>query len=95
MKRIRCGNLFLAYQRSGDKRYRDLAVRFIYHEYYDALAETQCPSRQARVQSVNTLSSAMQAYLVLGKKISPRCCEGLRMVQERATPPEMGERSIC
>jgi DUF1680 family protein len=32
-------NLFLAYQRSGDAHYRDLAVRFIYHEYFDALAD--------------------------------------------------------
>ena len=45
-------NLFLAYQRSGDKRYRDLAIRFIEHDYFEPLAdEPQHPSRRARLQS--------------------------------------------
>jgi len=30
-------NFFLAYRRSGDRRYLDLAKRFIYHEYYLSL----------------------------------------------------------
>ena len=79
-------NFFLAYQRSGDKRYRDLAERFIYHEYYDALAENHnaLPGKHA-YSHVNTLSSAMQAYLVLGdEKYLRAAANGLRMVQEQS-----------
>ena len=79
-------NFFLAYQRSGDKRYRELAERFIYHEYYDALAENHnaLPGKHA-YSHVNTLSSAMQAYLVLGdEKYLRAATNGLRMVQEQS-----------
>jgi DUF1680 family protein len=79
-------NFFLAYQRSGDKRYRELGERFIYHEYYDALAENQnaLPGKHA-YSHVNTLSSAMQAYLVLGdEKYLRAASNGLRMVQEQS-----------
>jgi uncharacterized protein len=79
-------NLFLAYQRSGDSRYRDLAVRFIYHEYYDALAENHnaLPGKHA-YSHVNTFSSAMQAYLNLGdEKYLRAATNGLRMVQEQS-----------
>jgi uncharacterized protein len=79
-------NLFLAYQRSGDQRYLDLAKRFIYHEYYDALAENHnaLPGKHA-YSHVNTLSSAMQAYLVLGDDHYLRAAaNGLRMVQEQS-----------
>ncbi|GAC1662405.1 MAG: glycoside hydrolase family 127 protein [Candidatus Acidiferrum sp.] len=79
-------NFFLAYQRSGDKRYRDLAERFIYHEYYDALAENHnaLPGKHA-YSHVNTFSSAMQAYLVLGdEKYLRAATNGLRMVQEQS-----------
>jgi uncharacterized protein len=79
-------NLFLAYQRSGDKRYLDLARRFLYHEYYDALAENHngLPGKHA-YSHVNTLSSAMQAYLVLGDEQYLRAAaNGLRMVQEQS-----------
>src|SRR5215471_3243467 len=79
-------NFFLAYQRSGDKRYRDLAERFIYREYYDALAQNHnaLPGKHA-YSHVNTLSSAMQAYLVLGdEKYLRAATNGLRMVQEQS-----------
>jgi hypothetical protein len=79
-------NFFLAYRRSGDKRYLDLAKRFIYHEYYDALAEDHnvLPGKHA-YSHVNTLSSAMQAYLVLGDAHYLRAAaNGLRMVQEQS-----------
>ncbi len=79
-------NFFLAYQRSGDKRYRELGERFIYHEYYDALAENHnaLPGKHA-YSHVNTLSSAMQAYLVLGdEKYLRAATNGLRMVQEQS-----------
>jgi uncharacterized protein len=79
-------NFFLAYQRSGDKRYRELAERFIYHQYYDPLAENHnvLPGMHA-YSHVNTLSSAMQAYLVLGdEKYFRAASNGLRMVQEQS-----------
>jgi uncharacterized protein len=79
-------NFFLAYQRSGDKRYLELAKRFIYHEYYDALADNHnaLPGKHA-YSHVNTLSSAMQAYLVLGDEQYLRAAtNGLRMVQEQS-----------
>jgi uncharacterized protein len=79
-------NFFLAYRRSGDKHYLDLAKRFIYHEYYDALAENHnvLPGKHA-YSHVNTLSSAMQAYLVLGdEKYLRAATNGLRMVHEQS-----------
>ena len=79
-------NLFLAYQRSGDTRYRDLAVRFIYHEYFDALAENHnaLPGKHA-YSHVNAFSSAMQAYLTLGdEKYLRAAANGLRMVHEQS-----------
>jgi DUF1680 family protein len=79
-------NFFLAYQRSGDKHYKELGERFIYHEYYDALAENQnaLPGKHA-YSHVNTFSSAMQAYLVLGdEKYLRAATNGLRMVQEQS-----------
>jgi uncharacterized protein len=79
-------NFFLAYRRSGDRRYRDLGKRFIYHEYFDALAENHnaLPGKHA-YSHVNTLSSAMQAYLVLGDEKHLRAAaNGLRMVQEQS-----------
>ncbi len=79
-------NFFLAYQRSGDKRYRDLGERFIYHEYYDALAENHnaLPGKHA-YSHVNTFSSAVQAYFMLGdEKYLRAATNGLRMVQEQS-----------
>lgn len=63
-------NFFLAYKRSGNPRYRDLAVRFLQdREYFDPLAEGQniLPGEHA-YSHVNALSSASQAYLVLGSE---------------------------
>src|SRR5215471_6862683 len=79
-------NLFLAYQRSGNPQYRDLAVRFLEKEYFDLLAEEQnvLPGEHA-YSHVNAFSSAMQAYLVLGDKKYLRAARnGLRMVQEQS-----------
>ncbi len=79
-------NLFLAYQRSGDAMYRELGVRFIEKEYFDPLADGQnvLPGEHA-YSHVNALSSAMQAYLVLGdKKYLRAASNGLRMVQEQS-----------
>lgn len=63
-------NFFLAYQRSGNVRYRRLAQRFLQDDsYFDPLAEGQnvLPSLHA-YSHVNALSSASQAYLVLGSE---------------------------
>jgi uncharacterized protein len=79
-------NFFLAYQRSGDKRYKELGERFIYKQFYGPLAENEnvFPGKHA-YSHVNTLSSAMQAYLVLGDDKYLRAAKnGLRMVQEQS-----------
>lgn len=59
-------NLFLAYQRGGGNRYRELATRFLEDDlYFGPLSEGQnvLPGEHA-YSHVNALSSAMQAYLV-------------------------------
>jgi DUF1680 family protein len=79
-------NLFLAYQRSGDPRYKDLAVRFIEKEYFDPLSAGQnvLPGEHA-YSHLNAFSSAMQAYLVLGdEKYLRAATNGFRMVQEQS-----------
>jgi DUF1680 family protein len=80
-------NLFLAYQRSGgDKRYRELAVRFLERDYFNPLAADNnvLPGEHA-YSHVNAFSSAMQAYLVLGQEKYLRAARnGFRMVQEQS-----------
>jgi hypothetical protein len=80
-------NLFLAYQRSGGEgRYRDLGVRFLEQNYFDPLADGNnvLPFEHA-YSHVNALSSAMQAYLVLGEgKYLRAASNGLRMVQDQS-----------
>jgi DUF1680 family protein len=63
-------NLFLAYQRGGGGRYRDLAIRFLEDDlYFNPLSEGNnvLPGEHA-YSHVNAFSSAMQAYLVLGSE---------------------------
>lgn len=63
-------NFFLAYQRGAGDRYRDLAIRFLPDDwYFGPLSEGQnvLPGKHA-YSHVNCLSSAMQAYLVLGSQ---------------------------
>lgn len=63
-------NFFLAYKRSGDKRYLTLAERFLQDkDYFDPLAagDNVLPHQHA-YSHVNALSSASQAYLVLGSE---------------------------
>jgi DUF1680 family protein len=59
-------NLFLAYQRGAGGRYRELGRQYLLDSYYDPLAEGRnvLPGRHA-YSHVNSLSSAMQAYLTL------------------------------
>jgi len=61
-------NQFLAYQRSGNERYLELAKRLLYNEeFFDPLSrgENVLPGKHA-YSHVNALSSAAQAFLVLG-----------------------------
>lgn len=63
-------NFFLAYDRSGDPRYLALAKRFLQdRDYFDPLADDRnvLPGQHA-YSHVNALSSASQAYLVLGSE---------------------------
>ncbi len=79
-------NFFLAYQRSGNARYRDLAVRFIEKDYFDPLADGQnvLPGEHA-YSHVNAFSSAMQAYLVIGdEKYLRAATNGLAFVHEQS-----------
>jgi DUF1680 family protein len=79
-------NLFRAYQSSGNARYRELGARYLEQDYFDPL------SRDANVlpfehaySHVNALSSAMQAYLVLGDEKYLRAAKnGLRMVEDQS-----------
>jgi DUF1680 family protein len=60
-------NLFLAYQRGAGERYRSLATQYLDDEYYDPLADGRNVLAGRHAYSyVNSLSSAMQAYLTLG-----------------------------
>jgi DUF1680 family protein len=62
-------NLFLAYQRGAGEQYRKLAVQYLDDTYYDPLAEGHSNLEGRHAYShVNSLSSAMQAYLTLGSE---------------------------
>jgi DUF1680 family protein len=62
-------NLFLAYQKGAGARYRDLGRRYLLDSYYDPLSEGQNVLAGRHAYShVNSLSSAMQAYLTLGSE---------------------------
>jgi len=79
-------NLFIAYQRSGDSRFKDFAVRFIEDDYFVPLAEEHnvLPGEHA-YSHVNAFSSAMQSYMVLGDEKYLRAAKnGFRMVQEQS-----------
>ena len=79
-------NFFLAYQRSGNPRYKELAVRFIEEDYFGPLAENQnvLPGEHA-YSHVNAFSSAMQSYYMLGEERYLRAAtNGFHMVQEQS-----------
>jgi uncharacterized protein len=62
-------NLFLAYQRGAGARYRELGRQYLYDAYYNPLAEGRNVLGGRHAYSyVNSLSSAMQAYLTLGEE---------------------------
>ena len=59
-------NQFLAWQMTGERRHKELGRRFLYDEFFAALArgENVLPGKHA-YSHVNALSSAVQAYLSL------------------------------
>jgi DUF1680 family protein len=60
-------NLFIAYQRGAGDRYRLLGAQYLDDEYYDPLADGRNVLAGRHAYSyVNSLCSAMQAYLTLG-----------------------------
>ena len=80
-------NLFLAYQRTGDSRFRDAAARFLEDDlYFNPLSEdiNVLPGEHA-YSHVNAFSSAMQAYLTLGSEKHLRAVRnGFRMLQAQS-----------
>jgi hypothetical protein len=62
-------NLFLAYQRGAGERFRKLGRQYLDDEFYDPLSEGRDNLGGRHAYShVNSLSSAMQAYLTLGSE---------------------------
>jgi DUF1680 family protein len=62
-------NLFLAYQRGAGARYRALGIQYLDDEYYDPLSEGRSDMAGRHAYShVNSLCSAIQAYLTLGSE---------------------------
>jgi len=62
-------NMFLAYQRGMGDRYRALAVQYLDDTYYDPLAEGRSNLAGRHAYShVNSLCSAMQAYMTVGSE---------------------------
>jgi DUF1680 family protein len=80
-------NLFLAYQRTGNPRYRDVANRFLEDDLlFNPLSEdiNVLPGEHA-YSHVNALSSAMQAYLTLGSDKHLRAAtNGFRIVADQS-----------
>ena len=79
-------NLFLAWQRTGNPRYRDLARRFLFDEYFDPLArgENALPGRHA-YSHVNALGSAAMAWLAGGDEKYLRAAKNaFTMIQEQS-----------
>lgn len=69
-------NLFLAYQRGAGEQYRALGRQYLADVYYDPLAEGRSNLEGRHAYShVNSLCSAMQAYLTLGSEKHLRAAE--------------------
>jgi DUF1680 family protein len=80
-------NLFLAYQRSGETRYRAMAKQYIEDEsWFTPLSEDQnvLPGQHA-YSHLNSLCSAMQSYLNLNDERYLRAARnGFRMIEEQS-----------
>ncbi len=79
-------NYFLAFQRTGETYFRDLALRFMHTSFLEPLAagENVLPGLHA-YSHVNALNSAAQAFLVTGDERSLLAAEnGFRFVQAQS-----------
>ena len=80
-------NYFLAYQRTGDMRYRELGLRFLHRDgFLDPLTdgENVLPGLHA-FSHLNALNSAMQAYLILNEtKYLQAARNGFQFIQEQS-----------
>ncbi len=79
-------NLFLAYERGAGEQYRAMAVQYLYEPFYDRLAngENDLAGRHA-YSHVNSLCSAMQAYMTMGNEKYLRAAKnGFDMVQAQS-----------
>ncbi len=80
-------NLFLAYQRGAGRRYYDLGIRYLDDgPWFDPLARNQNVLAGRHAYSyVNSLSSAMMAYLVAGsEKHLLAACNAFAMLEEQS-----------
>ena len=79
-------NQFLAWRETGDAHYHTRARRFLYDEFFAALAagHNALPGKHA-YSHVNSLSSAAQAYLTLGSPMYLRAAEhGFSMIDAQS-----------
>ena len=79
-------NYFLAFQRTGDPYYRELALKFTHSSFLDPLAEGEnvLPGLHA-YSHLNALNSAAQAYLVCGdRKALAAATRGFDFVQQQS-----------
>jgi len=79
-------NLFLAYQRGAGEQYRSLGAQYLDDIYYDPLAEGRSDLEGRHAYShVNSLCSAMQAYMTLGSEKHLRAAKnGFDFVQAQS-----------
>jgi DUF1680 family protein len=79
-------NLFLAYQRGAGGRYRALGAAYLDDLYYDPLSEGRSNLEGRHAYShVNSLCSAMQAYLTLGSEKHFRAAKnGLDLIRAQS-----------
>ncbi len=80
-------NYFLAWQRGGERQYRELGIRYLMNDgYFTPLSqgENVLPGLHA-YSHLNCLNSAMQAYVVLDdEKYLRAATNGFRFVQEQS-----------
>lgn len=79
-------NLFLAYQRGAGERYKKTAIAYLDDNYYGPLSEGHSNFAGRHAYSyVNSLSSAMQAYLTLGSEKHLRAAKtGFSLLQDQS-----------
>jgi DUF1680 family protein len=79
-------NLFLAYQRGAGERYRALGRQYLDDEYFNPLSKGHNVLAGRHAYShVNSLSSAMQAYLTLGSEKHLRAAKnGFEMLSKQS-----------